>query len=99
MLSIAALALGVASSVAAADKKPMVSIGGNGKLQYELDARGNRMPDFSMCGYMGGGVKIPVAVPNDLALCKTDLCAQFLVLCPGGSGAGLTNAVQFRVGG
>src|SRR5262245_41368592 len=33
--------------------------GGDGKLVYETDRRGNRIPDFSHCGYMGGGVPIP----------------------------------------
>src|SRR3954470_10711003 len=30
-----------------------------GRLSYESDARGNRVPDFSGAGYMGGGVAIP----------------------------------------
>jgi hypothetical protein len=30
-----------------------------GRLVYAADARGNRIPDFSRCGYMGGGVAIP----------------------------------------
>jgi hypothetical protein len=30
-----------------------------GKLAYEADARGNRIPDFSHCGYQGGGGAIP----------------------------------------
>src|SRR5262245_12997181 len=32
---------------------------GDGKLVYEADGRGNRVPDFSHCGYRGGGVAIP----------------------------------------
>lgn len=31
----------------------------DGELVYETDARGNRIPDFSNAGYMGGGVAIP----------------------------------------
>ena len=45
-----------------------------------------------------GGLKLPTTVPTDGALCGFDLCGQFLVVCPSGQGAGLTNAVQFRVG-
>jgi hypothetical protein len=30
-----------------------------GHVVYETDAQGNRIPDFSQCGYMGGGVAIP----------------------------------------
>jgi hypothetical protein len=41
------------------DKVSMVQKGPNGELIYHKDARGNRIPDFSRCGYMGGGVKIP----------------------------------------
>jgi hypothetical protein len=38
-----------------------VYFGEDGMLQYKEDERGNRIPDFSNCGYMGGGVKIPMA--------------------------------------
>ena len=33
--------------------------GKNGKLIYATDENGNTIPDFSNCGYMGGGVKLP----------------------------------------
>lgn len=36
-----------------------VDLGENGKLVYEFDDQGNRMPDFSHAGYAGGGVAIP----------------------------------------
>lgn len=35
--------------------------GTDGRMVYPLDARGNRLPDFSTCGYRGGGVAIPDA--------------------------------------
>ena len=38
-----------------------VAPGPGGRLVYEADARGNRVPDFSHAGY-GGGVAIPDAV-------------------------------------
>src|SRR6056297_1538037 len=44
------------------DATPMVNTGKNGKLIYSRDTRGNRIPDFSRCGYMGGGVTIPTPV-------------------------------------
>jgi hypothetical protein len=31
----------------------------NGRLTYEKDSRGNRIPDFSSCGYAGANRKIP----------------------------------------
>lgn len=37
----------------------LVYPGKDGKLVYAPDADGNTIPDFSNCGYMGGGVKIP----------------------------------------
>src|SRR5574341_649914 len=33
--------------------------GENGKLIYAADENGNTVLDFSHCGYMGGGVKLP----------------------------------------
>jgi len=37
----------------------LVHLGADGKLVYVADERGNRIPDFSNCGYQGGGVKLP----------------------------------------
>src|SRR5688500_8650190 len=39
----------------------LVFPGDNGKLRYKADEHGNTIPDFSNCGYMGGGVRIPDA--------------------------------------
>ncbi|SFH24393.1 DUF6298 domain-containing protein [Pedobacter insulae] len=36
--------------------------GKDGKLQYTADSLGNRIPDFSFAGYMGGNKTIPMAV-------------------------------------
>ena len=43
----------------AQSQEPWVRIGSDGKLIYRPDAHGNRIPDFSNCGYGGGGVPIP----------------------------------------
>jgi len=53
-------ALGPAQAVMGADEKPLVSKGPEGNLVYTEDAQGNRIGDFSRCGYMGGGVRIPL---------------------------------------
>src|ERR1700683_1229339 len=38
----------------------LVHLDKDGKLVYEpYDEQGDTIPDFSNCGYMGGGVKIP----------------------------------------
>jgi hypothetical protein len=51
------------SSAAAADPpRQFVSPGKDGRLVYDADDRGNRIPDFSHAGYGGGGVALP-AVP------------------------------------
>lgn len=54
----------VLSSVLMADAAttPVISIGKDGKLNYQSDAQGNRLPDFSTCGYAGGDRQIPDAV-------------------------------------
>jgi hypothetical protein len=48
-----------ASLPLAAPAAPFVSPGKDGKLVYETDRRGDRIPDFSHCGYGGGGAAIP----------------------------------------
>ncbi len=40
-------------------QKVPVSLGKNGQLIYLQDAKGNRVPDFSYCGYRASEVKIP----------------------------------------
>lgn len=49
--------------VSAAPKKllPIISAGKNGRLVYDVDKQGNRIPDFSTCGYAGGDRAIPAA--------------------------------------
>lgn len=57
-----ALAVGLVLAVQcgmAAEGGALVKIDADGKLVYDADARGNRIPDFSRAGYMGGGVAIP----------------------------------------
>src|SRR5688500_5058133 len=49
--------------------QPAVAEGKDGKLAYATDAQGNRVIDFSHCGYMGGDAEIPnvpvrVVVPH-----------------------------------
>lgn len=38
---------------------PPVKVNGDGKLVYTADSLGNRVPDFSYCGYMSGEQPIP----------------------------------------
>lgn len=63
------LAIGLPCAVAQHQKlnQASVELGPDGKLVYTPDERGNLIPDFSRCGYMGGGVKIP-DVPVKLTL-------------------------------
>jgi hypothetical protein len=57
------LILGFALAANAAPKKlsPIISMGNDGRLVYDADAKGNRVPDFSTCGYAGGDRRIPDA--------------------------------------
>src|SRR5689334_18259519 len=56
----AAVAYCLAVALTAVGAEPRyVAPGPDGRLVYEADARGNRVPDFSHCGYGGGGVAIP----------------------------------------
>ena len=50
-------------AVAAAPKNqvPAISVNREGRLAYHADERGNRVPDFSSCGYAGGDRAIPDA--------------------------------------
>ena len=59
----ACIFLGTALALNAAPKKqsPVISIGTNGNLVYGSDVQGNRVPDFSGCGYFGGDKQIPDA--------------------------------------
>ena len=53
----------VAFTLHAAPKKqsPIISVGKDGHLVYNADVRGNRVPDFSTCGYASGDQPIPDA--------------------------------------
>lgn len=59
----AAFGLLCASTLHAAprDRSPVVSLGRDGRLAYDTDVRGNRVPDFSHCGYAGADRAIPDA--------------------------------------
>lgn len=39
--------------------KPPISTGTDGKLVYTTDSLGNRVPDFSWCGYKSGNIPVP----------------------------------------
>ena len=60
-LALLGLALSAIMPVRGAAKKeaPAVSLGRDGQLSYQADERGNRLPDFSNCGYAGGDRPIP----------------------------------------
>ncbi len=47
-----------------------------------------------------GSMKLTAPIPSNAALCGRTICSQFLIRCPaGGLAAGLTNAIEFSVGG
>ncbi len=52
---------------------PPVTAGRDGRLVYRADERGNRVPDFSNCGYAGADREIPhVAVRVTVAPAEGD---------------------------
>jgi len=60
VLTAALLAAALLTFAAHADE-PAVKQLAAGRLQYSIDDRGNRLPDFSHCGYAGGDRAIPEA--------------------------------------
>ena len=58
-LLLAATILTISTGYAQTGTSSWVHIGPNGKLQYTPDAKGNRIPDFSMVGYRFGEEAIP----------------------------------------
>ncbi|MGC2639923.1 MAG: hypothetical protein WA294_22270 [Acidobacteriaceae bacterium] len=54
-------------SSAACAQSSWVHLGARGRLVYRTTRRGDRIPDFSSCGYRGGGVALPDA-PRQITL-------------------------------
>ena len=63
LTSAATIALTFAFPLHAAPQKlsPVISTGADGRLVYNADEHGNRVPDFSNCGYAAGDRAIPDA--------------------------------------
>ena len=59
VLSLIGVAAPLAHVLAAAPDPRVVTVGADGRLTYKPDDRGDRVPDFSHAGYMGGGVRVP----------------------------------------
>jgi len=55
------LAMAFSASAQPRPPQPHVSLGQDGKLVYVAQPSGDRVPDFSTCGYMAGDVGIPDA--------------------------------------
>ena len=66
------LATSIASTQPADPGKRFVHLGKDGKLAYDSDARGNRIPDFSYCGYRAGAAIPDVAVRVTVSPGKDD---------------------------
>ena len=86
----------------------LVVPGPDGKLRYTPDENGNTIPDFSNCGYGGGGVAIPdVAVKATLAAVANskddtkriqDAIDEVSKLPPGAAGGKFRGAVLLKRG-
>ncbi|MGI5818923.1 MAG: hypothetical protein ACOX9R_12595 [Armatimonadota bacterium] len=66
LLALATMVLAL-SAVAQDDRPVPVRPGADNTLIYEPDEHGDTIPDFSTCGYRGGGVALP-EVPTRLTL-------------------------------
>ncbi len=60
------------------EPEPPISVGQDGYLQYTSDEQGNRIPDFSYCGYMAGEKPIP-EVPVRVVVPLTEEDATFRI--------------------
>lgn len=76
-----------AAQPAAPALERFVDVDAQGKLVYETDARGNRIPDYSHAGYGGGGIPIP-DVPVRVTVSPEE----------GGDGARIQAALDFVAG-
>ncbi|SFE17029.1 hypothetical protein SAMN05518672_104746 [Chitinophaga sp. CF118] len=84
---------------------PPVSVGQDGRLIYTADSLGNRIPDFSYCGYMAGEVPIPdvpvrvrVPVMNGDATVRIQAAIDYVSSLPVG-GAVLLDKGIYEVAG
>src|SRR3982750_895684 len=66
LLAAAPLSVGALNFRRAVYSK-LVFPGKNGKLVYAPDEKGNTIPDFSNCGYMGSGISLP-GVPARISI-------------------------------
>ncbi len=107
----ASLAIAVLSAIGISRAQPpAVSPGPDGKLVYAADERGNRIPDFSNCGYAGADRDIP-DVPTVVSLAPSggddtariqaaiDYVAQMPLSKDGFRGAVELAPGEFRVAG
>ena len=89
LTSAATIALTFALPLHAAPKSqsPVISSGQDGRLVYDADEHGNRVPDFSHCGYAGGDQPIPNAPVRVV-----------VALVPGDSTARIQGAIDYVAG-
>jgi len=94
----------------AAGQDPVVRLGQQGLLEYQVDERGNRVPDFSYCGYQAGTRDLPRASPrvvvrpsggDDTQVIQSaiDFVAQLPIASDGLRGAILLGKGEFRIAG
>lgn len=60
VLSAACFVAPITNKAQTPEIKPPLSLQPDGTLKYAADARGNRIPDFSYCGYRAGEQPIPL---------------------------------------
>ena len=58
-LIILGCVLALATQAAPKKQSPIITVGPGGTLKYDADENGDRVPDFSTCGYAGADRSIP----------------------------------------
>ncbi|WPQ65253.1 DUF6298 domain-containing protein [Chitinophaga sancti] len=79
--------------------QPSVSVSKEGRLVYTSDALGNRIPDYSYCGYMGGDSTIPDVSARIVVPVGGDIQAAIDQVAAAGGGAVLLEKGTYQVFG
>lgn len=112
LLALIALGVFTGGAAPAGNESKLVRVGAGEKLVYTADEKGNTIPDFSNCGYMGGGVRLPVAAvkvalkavaggadDTDRIQRAIDSVGKMPLDAAGLRGAVLLEKGQYRIGG
>lgn len=94
------LACGLSLTAGAQQKQqPPVTVNKEGHLEYTPDALGNRIPDYSYCGYLAGDSTIPDLPARIVVPVDGDIQAALDQVAATGGGAVVLNKGTYQVAG